>query len=119
MEDEELQQNRPFLDDPDLENLMPHTRQKSSRDFIQSWVHDVRILPDIQRRDLFMKAHTAMQIKKILSSHSSGDGTDLVILNLPTPDVQSQDHDLSRTERSSLCKFEFSDDFHATLNLRF
>ncbi|KAJ3412542.1 hypothetical protein HDV05_000623, partial [Chytridiales sp. JEL 0842] len=100
-EDEDLQ----HWNDEQIMEVAEEKMVNETRGFIQSWVHDVRSLPNNQRRDLFLKAHTTMQIKRIIKLHSasSENPADLVILNLPTPDVQQEElNGLNAMERAGL-----------------
>ncbi|KAJ3089827.1 hypothetical protein HK102_005393 [Quaeritorhiza haematococci] len=76
-----------------------HQRTESTASFVNAWVGDVEDISSSKRRDLFLKAHTVAQLKRALDEHSSGEQTDLVIINMPVPHISSE---LTGHRRTSL-----------------
>ncbi|KAJ3300552.1 hypothetical protein HK104_010494 [Borealophlyctis nickersoniae] len=111
-EDHTLQQRRCAGEEPGPSNNgsqsvagEPRSNNRAhSSSFVKTWIHDVHDLPNIQRRDLFLKAHTVATLKREIDARSATRHTALVILNLPAPEVDTNLEGLSNRMRAGLCK---------------
>lgn len=72
--------------------------------FVKTWIHDVENLSAIDRRDFFLKAHTAAQLKREIDRYSAY--ASLVILNLPSPEVDSEGSDIPSATRTGMCEYD-------------
>lgn len=71
--------------------------------FMKSYITDAAesSLPREDRRDLFLQARTTTQLKAQIQEHSSGFDTALVILTLPSPNLNTTEQ-LSRTKKARM-----------------
>ncbi|KAJ3187568.1 hypothetical protein HK101_009359 [Irineochytrium annulatum] len=94
------EQHRDRVDRED--NAQPTTVGHERGRFIRAWVQGPGDIPHFQRRDLFLKARMAARLRQEISARSMD--ADLVLLNLPSPDVHSlfNHQDLTSTEKAGL-----------------